>query len=273
MDRRQFLASAITVSTAALATSGNAVSQMLSAQPPTGLERVVRLAAKPSQIDVDLTKTAVIVVDMQNDFCSKGGVLDHRGVDLAIVSRVIAPIRNVLAVARQSALKIVYLKMGFQPDLSDIGPRGSRSWINNAEEVGKPVTAPSGVQSRILIRDTWNTDIVSELKPQAGETVIYKNRFSGFYQTNLDTTLKNWGIRFLIMTGCTTSVCVESTLRDAYFRDYCSVLLADCTAEPEGFGMLRTNYEATLLLVEDIFGWVSSSDKFVEALKEMRPSA
>lgn len=128
------------------------------------------------------------------------------------------------------------------------------------------MTGPNGVQSRILIRDTWNTDVISELKPEPGDTVIYKNRFSGFYQTNLDSILKNWNIRFLVMAGCTTSVCVESTLRDASFRDYCPVLLADCTAEPEGFCLARSNYEATLFLVEHLFGWVSSSEQFINAL-------
>jgi ureidoacrylate peracid hydrolase len=89
------------------------------------------------------------------------------------------------------------------------------------------VRAPNGAESRILIRDTWNTDIVPELKPDAEASVVYKNRYSGFYNTELDATLKRHFIKNLIVTGCTTSVCVESTVRDAMFRDYRCVVLRD----------------------------------------------
>src|SRR5207237_3680420 len=89
--------------------------------------------------------------------------------------------------------------------------------------------APNGTESRILIRDTWNTDIVPELKPRNDDVVIYKHRFSGFYQTDLDGILKQLGVKYLIVTGCTTSVCVESTIRDDMFRGYVWVLVADCT--------------------------------------------
>jgi nicotinamidase-related amidase len=85
------------------------------------------------------------------------------------------------------------------------------------------------------IRDTWGTAIVDDLKPEAADVVIYKNRFSGFYQTELDAVLKRAGIKHIIVTGCTTSVCVESTIRDAYFRDYHCVLLTDCSSEPPEF--------------------------------------
>ncbi|MGI9166842.1 MAG: cysteine hydrolase family protein [Pyrinomonadaceae bacterium] len=117
-----------------------------------------------------------------------------------------------------------------------------------------------------LIRDTWNTDIVPELKPQTGDVVIYRTRYSGFYQTNLDSILKKLVSKHLIITGCTTSVCVDSTIRDAMFRDYQPVLLADCTAEPIGYGLPRSNHDASLLTVQVLLGWVSSSDDFIKAL-------
>jgi len=132
--------------------------------------------------------------------------------------------------------------------------------------VGKTVRAPDGSESRILIRDTWNTEIVPELKPHAGDIVMYKTRFSGFYQTDLDATLKRIGIKHLIITGCTTSVCVDSTIRDAMFRDYQPVLLADCTGEPIGYGLPRSNHEASLLTIKVLLGWVSNSDEFIKAL-------
>jgi ureidoacrylate peracid hydrolase len=97
--------------------------------------------------------------------------------------------------------------------------------------------------------------------------VIYKTRYSGFYLTELDAILKRAEIKNLIVTGCTTSVCVESTIRDAMFRDYSSVLLQDCTAEPMGHGLPRSNHEASLLLIQTLFGAVSSSDEFIKAVE------
>ena len=120
-----------------------------------------------------------------------------------------------------------------------------------------------------LIRDNWGTDIVPELKPKADDVVLYKHRFSGFYQTELDATLKTLGAKHLIITGCTTSVCVESTIRDAMFRDYLPVLLADCTGEPIGYSFPRSNHEASLLVIKTLLGWVSGSEEFMKALKEV----
>lgn len=133
---------------------------------------------------------------------------------------------------------------------------------------GEKVTAPDGKESRILIRDTWNTDIVPELKPEAGDDVIYKTRFSGFYETDLDSRLKKLEAKHLIITGCTTSICVDSTVRDAMFRDYVCVLLADCMSEPIGQGLPRSNHEASLLSAEVLFGCVSDSDRFLKALQQ-----
>ena len=159
--------------------------------------------------------------------------------------------------------------MAFRSDLSDAGPPDSPSRINHLERlnVGKTIKAPNGTESRILIRDTWNTDILEALAPEPGDVVIYKNRFSGFYQTDLDAILKHMAIRHLVVTGCTTSVCVDSTIRDAVFRDYRCVLLTDCTAEPIGQGLPRSNYDASLLVVRTLLGWTSSSDEFIRALE------
>jgi ureidoacrylate peracid hydrolase len=100
----------------------------------------------------------------------------------------------------------------------------------------------------------------------AGDAVVWKTRYSGFFETELDTLLKGRGVRALIVTGCTTSVCVESTIRDAMFRDYSCLLLQDCTAEPIGSDLPRTNHEASLLILQGLFAWVSTSDEVVAAL-------
>src|SRR6266446_5305399 len=215
-------------------------------------KRVVRVDAKPEPITIDSAKTAVIVVDMQNDFGTKGGMFDRAGFDISIIQKAVGPTATVLAAARSAGIKIIYLKMGYHPDLSDLGASDSVNRMRHLQRmhVGTTVRAPDGRESRILVRDTWNTDIVAELKPQADDIVMYKTRFSGFYQTELDSILKRMGMKHLIITGCTTSVCVDSTIRDAMFRDYQPVLLADCTAEPIGYGLPRSNYEASLLTIQ-----------------------
>jgi ureidoacrylate peracid hydrolase len=158
--------------------------------------------------------------------------------------------------------------MAFRPDLSDIGPKGAPNCDRHLFFcAGQSVDAPNGTNSRVLVRDTWNTEIVSELQPAPNDAVLYKHRFSGFFETELDVRLRSIGATDLIFTGCTTSVCVESTLRDAMFRDYRCLLLEDCAAEPIGEGLARTNHEASLLVIETIFGWVSHSDELIEALE------
>src|SRR5947207_4616038 len=230
--------------------------------------RLIKIDAKPAPIAIDTEKTAVIVVDMENDFGSKGGMFDLAGIDISMIQKAVGPTAKVLAAARNANIKIVYLKMGFHSDLSDLGALDSVNRTRHLQimHVGKTVQAPDGSSSRILIRDTWGTDIVAELKPQAKDVVMYKTRFSGFYQTDLDNVLKKLGIKHLIFTGCTTSVCVDSTIRDAMFRDYQPVLLADCTGEPIGNGLSRSNHEVTLLTIEVSLGWVSSSEEFINAL-------
>lgn len=234
--------------------------------------RAVTMEARPEPITIDTGRTAVIVVDMQNDFGAKGGMFERAGIDVTGIQKVIAPIARVIAAARTAGMAIVYLKMGYRADLSDLGPPGS---VNRARHerlgVGKTITAPDGRESRILVRDTWNTDIVSDLTPQPGDLVVYKTRFSGFYETDLDARLEKLDIQHLIVTGCTTSICVDSTVRDAMFRDYTPVLLSDCMSEPIGHDLARSNHEATLLAVEILLGWVSSSSAFLRAI-EARPA-
>ena len=235
-------------------------------EAPTG--RVVTIEAKPGPVPIDTAKTAIIVVDMENDFGAKGGMFDRAGIDISGIQKAVGPTAKVLASARAAGVKIIYLKMGYRPDLSDLGAPDSVNRVRHLRMgVGQTVRAPDGSESRILIRDTWNTDIVPQLTPQADDVVVYKTRFSGFYQTDLDARLRRMGIKHLILTGCTTSICVESTVRDAMFRDYLCVLLADCMSEPIGYGLPRSNHDASLLAVEVLLGWVSSSPEFINALE------
>jgi ureidoacrylate peracid hydrolase len=230
--------------------------------------RLVTIDAKFAPIVIDTAKTVVIVVDMQNDFGSEGGMFHRAGIDISMIQAAVSPTVEVLAAARREGIRIIYLKMAFKPDLSDVGSPDSVNRVRHLEfmNVGTTVRAPNATESRILIRDTWNTDILAALTPKAEDTVLYKTRFSGFYQTDLEAVLKQMGIKYLIFTGCTTSVCVESTIRDAMYRDFLPLLLADCTGEPIGHDLPRSNHEASLLTVQTLFGWVSSSQDFVRAL-------
>jgi ureidoacrylate peracid hydrolase len=237
-------------------------------QRTDGRSRVMMIEAKPEPVHFDPARTAIVVVDMQNDFGARGGMFERAGIDISMIERAVAPTARVLAAGRSAGIKVVYLKMAFRPDLSDAGAADAPNRRNHMRlGIGKTVRTPGGAESRILIRDTWNTEILPELTPKAGDSVLYKHRFSGFYETELDAILKRLGVRHLIVTGCTTSVCVESTIRDAMFRDYTCVLLADCTGEPIGHDLPRSNHDASLFIIQTMFGSVSGSAEFVRALE------
>ena len=230
-------------------------------------DSVVTIAARSEPFTIDLARAAILVIDMQNDFCSPGGGFDRAGIPIGAVRNTIPVIATLLAAARKLGVQIAYLKMEHQPDLSDLGGSEHPQRIKHAfMSVGKRVVAPDGREGRVLVKDTWNTEIVPELAPQPGDVVISKNRYSGFYETSLDAYLREWGVKDLVLTGCTTSVCVESTLRDAMFRGYRCLLLADCVAEPLGADEVRSNHEASLLVIEKLFGWISISREFIEAV-------
>jgi len=259
LSRRDVVGIGAAAGVAALA-AGSAVAQSRAG-------RRVTIEAKPQPITIDTATAAVIVVDMQNDFGSKGGMFERSGIDISGIQKAVAPTARALDAARKAGIKIFYLKMAYQSDLSDLGEPDSVNRVRHlALGVGQHVTAPDGTPSRVLVRDTWSSEIVDELKPQGDDVVLYKTRFSGFYKTDLDEKLRDLGVKHLIVTGCTTSICVESTVRDAMFRDYLCVLLADCMNEPIGNTFARSNHDASLLSTEVLLGWVSDSDQLMKAL-------
>ncbi|PVG80625.1 cysteine hydrolase [Nocardioides gansuensis] len=225
------------------------------------------IVARPTPFEFDPSATAVVVVDMQNDFGSRGGMFDRAGIDIAEVQAIVPNIREVLGAARASGVLVVYLKMAFQPDLADSGYPSSPTWLKHAPfKVGSEVTSPAGEPSRTLIRDTWSTDIVPDLTPQPDDLVVYKSRFSGFFGTELHEILQQRGVQRLIVVGATTSVCVDSTVRDAMFRDYHCLVVSDATAEPIAADAPRSNHEASLLTFELLFAHVATTADVVAAL-------
>ncbi|MDH4102776.1 MAG: cysteine hydrolase [Thermoleophilia bacterium] len=230
---------------------------------------MLALDARPAPLLVDPERTAVVVVDMQNDFGAPGGMFELAGIDISGITKAAAATGPVLGAARDVGIPVVYLKMEHAPDLSDVGPADGPHWIKHLPlRVGDEVVAPDGSTSRILVRGTWNTQILDVLTPEPRDHLVSKHRYSGFFETELDDVLRGLGAKYLLVTGCTTSVCVESTVRDAAFRDYSCIVLEDCTAEPIGAGLARTNHDASLLVVETLFGWISSSRVVCDALAQ-----
>lgn len=227
----------------------------------------VEVRARPDDFTLSPRSTAVIVVDMQHDFADPQGMFGRAGIPLEGIQAVVEPTRRVLDAARDAGILVVYLTMQYDADLSKLGsasaPNRRRHMLMG---VGDDVTAPDGSASRVLVSGTWNTRILDELAPHPTDLVVAKHRYSGFFETELDQLLRERGIGSLIFTGCTTSVCVESTLRDAFYRDYQCLLLTDCCAEAIGSTEPRTNHQATLTVIEALFGWTTESADLLIAL-------
>lgn len=232
----------------------------------------VMVEARPEPVRLSPAATAVIVVDMQNDFAAAGGMFDRAGIDIDAIRQAIAPTARLLASARRVGMKVVYLKMAFRPDLSDSGSPSAPNWLKHLPlQPGAATRAPDGSPSRILIRDTWNTEVIDELAPDLGDSAIYKHRYSGFFETELDEVLRGAGIGTLVFVGATTSVCVESTVRDAMFRDYHCLLVEDCMAEPIGADQPNSNHDASLLVLQVLFGSITDSTSLHSALQALAP--
>jgi ureidoacrylate peracid hydrolase len=221
---------------------------------------MLKLNAKPEPIAIDLAHAAVLVVDMQNAFATKGGMLDLAGIDISGSSRVAESIRKILDSARRAGVLIVYLQMGYNPDLSNAGSIHSPNY--HKELAMHLMKSRPELKGKLLTEGTWDFAIVEELQPKAGDFVVLKTRYSGFAGTTLDSQLRSHAIRYLFFLGIATNVCVESTLRDAYFLDYWPILIADA-ALPAGSLAL---HEATLYNVENFFGWTLNSNQFLDAL-------
>src|SRR5438874_2231287 len=218
-----------------------------------------RLAAEPGPIELDWSKTALVIIDMQRDFLEPGGFGETLGNDIAQLKRAVAPCRAVLDAARTSDLLIIHTREGHLPDLSDAPPakiaRGEPSL-----RIGDP-----GPMGRILIRGEAGHDIIPELYPVAGEVIIDKPGKGAFYATGLGEVLSKYRIDTLLVCGVTTEVCVNTTVREANDRGYRCVVLADCCASyfPEfheiGLAMIKAQGA--------IFGWVSDSASALAALR------
>jgi ureidoacrylate peracid hydrolase len=222
------------------------------------------LNARPEKLEVDFARSAIVVVDMQNAFASKGGLLDIAEQDLTAAPAVVRSIRALLDVACPAGLPVVYLQMGYKPDLSNAG--GPRSPNCYKELSMRLMRARPQLRGKLVTEGGWDFEIVPELAPHPEDVVIVKTRYSGFAGTTLDSQLRVRGIQYLFFTGIATNVCVESTLRDAYFHDYWPILLTDATMQA---GDLSAQ-DATVFNVESFFGWTMNTGALCDALEAHR---
>lgn len=221
---------------------------------------MITLSTRPEPIRIEPRSTAVIVVDMQNAFASKGGMFDLAGIDISGAAPAIDVNRRLLAACRKAGIEVIYLQMGFKPDLSDAGDPSLP--VYHKELALIMMRSRPELAGRLLIEDTWDWQIVPDLTPEPGDTVIRKARYSGFARTGLEDRLNSRGIRHLLFTGIATNICVESTAREAYFRDFWPILVEDAMNQsgPE------FNRQATLWNFEHALGWVTTSADVMAAL-------
>jgi len=220
----------------------------------------IPIEARPEAFAADPKRMAVIVVDMQNGFAAKGGYLDRAGFDISGALATVANCARVIAAARKAGARILHLQMGWHADLHDAGAVGGGMWHKSV--AWRFMRAHPDNKGGAIIRGTWDYAIVDELAPEAGDIVIPKTRLSGFFETNLDSTLRALGIEALAFVGIATNVCVEATLRDALYRDFRCLLVADAT-NPAGPAYVR---DATIYNVEMILGWVTTTEAFCKSL-------
>ncbi|HEY0184251.1 MAG TPA: pyrimidine utilization protein B [Rhodopila sp.] len=227
----------------------------------------VTLPARPEPLRLKPSETAVIVVDIQNAYASVGGYINIAGFDVSGAPAAIAKTKIALDAARAAGMTVIYFQNGWDKDYVEAGTPGSPNY--HKSNALKTMRARPELKGTLLAKGTWDYAIVDELTPQPGDIVIPKPRYSGFFNTNIDSVLRARGIRNLVFTGIATNVCVESSLRDAFHLEYFAVVLDDAThhAGPDFV------QKAAIYNIEKFFGWVSTVADFCGAIGQAAPLA
>lgn len=217
------------------------------------------LQAEPENIQLAPEQTALIVIDMQNAYTSPGGYLDLAGFDVSATKPVVENIKKAVDAAHQAGIQVIYFKNGWDAEYREAGGVDSPNF--HKSNALKTMKKQPELYGKLLAKGEWDFELVDELTPTAQDLVIEKPRYSGFFNTALDSLLRCRGIRNLVFVGIATNVCVESTLRDGFFLEYFGVALADACHQAGP----KEAHEASLYNIKTFFGWVSDTQSFVDS--------
>jgi nicotinamidase-related amidase len=231
-------------------------------RPPQTPQTAI-LPTETKTLHLDLAKTAILVIDMQNDFCHPDGWLAHIGVDVTPARKPIEPLQKLLPILRQVNIPVIWLNWGNRPDLMNISANVLHVYNPTGEGVGLGDPLPAN-GAQVLMAGSWAAAVVSELEQLPQDIHIDKYRMSGFWDTPLDSILRNLGRTTLLFTGVNADQCVMATLQDANFLGYDCLLVKDCTAttSPEYCWL------ATLYNVKQCFGFVTDSQAIANMLSK-----
>ncbi|MDY7102874.1 MAG: isochorismatase family cysteine hydrolase [Actinomycetota bacterium] len=227
---------------------------------PARASHPVTIAALPQRLTVDLARTALVAVDMQNDFCAPGGWLDHIGVDVTPARAPIEPLAALLPALRGAGVPVVWLNWGNRPDRANLPPNVLHVYDPDGAGTGIGQPLPGG--SAVLEEGSWSAAIVDGLDVAADDLHVAKYRMSGFWDTPLDSILRNLDVTTLLLAGVNADQCVLATLIDAACAGYDCVYLEDCCATTSPTFCL----DATVYNVRQCFGFTASSDALVTAI-------
>lgn len=239
--------------------SEQAVSLVRAPVPP----RPASFAAEPQALTIDLARTAIIVVDMQNDFCHPDGWLAHIGVDVTPARGPIGPLTRLLPALRGAGVPVIWLNWGNRPDRLNLSPSLIHVYKPTGEGVGLGDRLPKS-GAPVLEKDSWAAAVVDELDIADDDIHVDKYRMSGFWDTPLDSILRNLGVQTLLFAGVNADQCVLCTLQDANFLGYDCVMLEDCTATTSPDYCMQ----ATIYNVKQIFGFIAESAALLTALED-----
>ena len=225
----------------------------------TGAGKILK--AEPEAIQLAPEQTALIVIDMQNAYTSKGGYLDLAGFDVSATESVVQNIQKAVDAAHASGIQVIYFKNGWDDQYVEAGGVNSPNF--HKSNALKTMRKQPELQGKLLAKGGWDFELIDALRPKPQDIVIEKPRYSGFFNTALDSMLRSQGIRNLVFVGIATNVCVESTLRDGFFLEYFGVALADACHQA---GPIEA-HEASLYNIKTFFGWVSDTANFIETFQ------
>lgn len=230
-------------------------------RPPLPTQ-IITLPTATKTLRLDLAKTAILVIDMQNDFCHPDGWLASIGVDVSPARSPIGPLQVLLPALRSVQVPVVWINWGNRPDLLNISAATRHVYNPTGDGIGLGDPLPSN-GAPVLEKDSWAAAIVDELEQRPEDVKVDKYRMSGFWDTPLDSILKNLGRTTLLFAGVNADQCVMATLQDANFLNYDCILLQDCTAttSPDYCWL------ATLYNVKQCFGFVADSAGILQAVK------